>query len=150
MHIGANMRLSVACAFAIISTAALAQSVFSVTPDQIQWKEMRKTPQLYRANVLSEQEKPGPFAFRVRAAAGHKLMPHTHPDDRTIIVLQGTYWSAVGSTYDESKLIAYPTGSLYVVPAGVPHYSAVLEGETIFQESGNGPSRNDMIPQSGQ
>jgi len=33
------------------------------------------------------------------------------------------------------------------VPAGVPHFSAVLEGETTFQESGTGPSRNDMIPQ---
>jgi hypothetical protein len=54
----------------------------------------------------------------------------------------------VGAEWDESKLIPFPAGSFYVVPAGMPHFSAVLEGETVFQESGIGPSRNDMIPQA--
>ena len=120
----------------------------SVTPDQIAWKELRKSPPLHRAMIHGVQEQAGSFTFRVRAAAGHKLLPHTHPDERVITVLEGTYWSAVGDTWDEAKLIAFPRGSLYVVPAGVPHYSAVLEGETVFQESGTGPSRNDMIPQA--
>jgi len=124
-----------------------AQSFVAVTPDQIAWKEIRKSPPLFRAYVQGDQDKPGAFTFRVRAAAGHKLMPHTHPDDRVITVLEGTYWSAVGELWDESKLVAFPRGSFYVVPAGIPHYSAVLEGETVFQESGIGPSRNDMVPQ---
>ncbi len=119
----------------------------AVTPDRIEWKEPRTAPPLGRAMIYGVQEQPGSFTFRVRAAAGHRLLPHTHPDERVITVLEGTYWSAVGGTWDESKLIAFPRGSLYVVPAGVPHYSAVLEGETEFQESGTGPSRNDMIPQ---
>lgn len=119
----------------------------AVTPDTIEWKELRKSPPLHRAMIHGSQERPGSFTFRVRAAAGHRLLPHTHPDERVITVLYGTYWSAVGDTWDESKLIAFPQGSFYVVPAGVPHYSAVLEGETVFQESGTGPSRNDMIPQ---
>lgn len=119
----------------------------AVTPDTIEWKELRKSPPLHRAMIHGAQEQPGSFTFRVRAAAGHRLLPHTHPDERVITVLEGTYWSAVGATWDESKLIAFPRGSFYVVPAGVPHYSAVLEGETVFQESGTGPSRNDMSPQ---
>ncbi|MCU0870289.1 MAG: hypothetical protein MUF30_11965 [Burkholderiales bacterium] len=53
----------------------------------------------------------------------------------------------VGNRRDEAKLIAFPAGSFYVVPAGVPYYSAVLEGETEFQEGGVGPSRNDMLAQ---
>jgi len=97
--------------------------------------------------IHGEQEKPGAFTFRVRAAAGHRLLPPTHPDERVITVLNGVYWSALGDTWDEAKLVAFPAGSFYVVPAGVPHFSAVLEGETTFQESGTGPSRNDMIPQ---
>ena len=133
-----------------IASAAWAQTVESarihaVRPDEISWAELRKTPALFRAVIHGAQEKAGPFTFRVRAAAGHRLLPHTHPDDRTITVLAGTYWSAMGDTWDDSQLVAYPQGSFYVVPAGVPHYSAVLEGETIFQESGVGPSRNDMV-----
>jgi len=126
--------------------AAAADAFLVVTPERIDWKLVRKEPPLQRAFIQGSQEAPGAFTFRVRASAGHKLMPHTHPDDRVITVLEGTYWSAVGADLDESKLIAFPAGSFYVVPAGMPHFSAVLEGETVFQESGIGPSRNDMIP----
>jgi len=119
-----------------------------VRPDDVPWEVVRREPPLARAVIHGDQAKRGPFTFRVRAAAGHRLLPHTHPDERTITVLQGTYWSAVGEIWDETRLVAYPAGTFYVVPAGVPHYSAVLEGETIFQESGTGPSRNDMLPQN--
>lgn len=135
--------------YSVIAGSAAAEPVFhAVKPDGIAWKELRKVPPLFRAMIHGEQEKAGSFTFRVRASAGHRLLPHTHPDERMITVLEGVYWSAVGDTWDESTLIAFPAGSFYVVPAGVPHFSAVLEGETTFQESGTGPSRNDMIPQA--
>jgi quercetin dioxygenase-like cupin family protein len=128
--------------------ASAADGVFrAVRPEEVQWTVLREVPALARADIHGRQEAAGFFTFRVRAAAGHRLLPHTHPDDRVITVLDGTYWTAVGDTWDESRLVAYPRGSFYVVPAGVPHFSAVLEGETEFQESGTGPSRNDMIPQ---
>ena len=134
-------------AVALSSSGALAADAAfqSVTPDAVPWVQIRKEPPLWRAFVQGDQEKPGAFTFRVKAAAGHRLPPHTHPDDRVITVIQGTYWAAIGDAWDDTKLIAFPQGSFYVVPAGVPHYSAVLEGETIFQESGIGPSRNDLV-----
>lgn len=139
---------AVMLAFLMTRPAVAAEAeLHMVRPDDIAWKQIRKEPPLFRAFIQGDQERPGAFTFRVRAAAGHKLMPHTHPDDRVITVIEGTYWSAVGDVFDETKLMVFPRGSFYVVPAGVPHYSAVLEGETIFQESGIGPSRNDMIPQ---
>jgi quercetin dioxygenase-like cupin family protein len=131
-----------------VTVTAIAEPAFhAVRPDEIAWQEVRKMPPLFRAMIHGDQDRPGSFTFRVRAAAGHRLLPHTHPDERVITVLEGTYWSAVGDQWDATKLIAFPAGSLYVVPAGLPHYSAVLEGETLFQESGTGPSRNDMVPQ---
>ncbi len=132
---------------AIAWSAFADPALHAVKPDEIAWQEIRRSPSLLRATIHGAQEKAGAFTFRVRAAAGHRLLPHTHPDERAITVLEGVYWSAVGDTWEESKLVAYPAGSFYVVPAGVPHYSAVLDGETTFQESGTGPSRNDMIPQ---
>ena len=122
--------------------------IHAMRPAEIQWTVLRQSPALARADVHGRQDGTGPFTFRVRASAGHRLLPHTHTDDRLITVLEGTYWSAVGETWDESRLVAYPRGSFYVVPAGVAHFSAVLDGETEFQESGIGPSRNDMIPQA--
>ena len=52
-----------------------------------------------------------------------------------------------GDVWDEVNLLPFPAGSFNIVSAVVPHYSAVLDGEASFQESGTGPSRNDMIPQ---
>lgn len=148
MRLFRSLVLAATAAAAVPAVAADAFLV--VTPERIDWKLVRKEPPLQRAFIQGSQEAPGAFTFRVRASAGHKLMPHTHPDDRAITVLEGTYWSAVGADWDESKLIAFPAGSFYVVPAGMPHFSAVLEGEAVFQESGIGPSRNDMIPQAGR
>ncbi len=139
--------LAGAVCIAIAWSASADPVLHAVKPDEIAWQEIRRSPPLFRAMIHGEQGNAGAFTFRVRAAAGHRLLPHTHPDERVITVLEGIYWSAVGDTWDEAKLVAFPAGSFYVVPAGVPHYSAVLEGETTFQESGTGPSRNDMIPQ---
>ena len=129
----------------LLASAAWAQELRALKPDDIQWTQRRSAPDVFIADIYSDQARPGAYAFRVRAQAGHKLPPHTHPDERTITVLSGTYWAGVGEVFDESRLVAYPAGTFYVIPAGIAHYSAVLEGEVLFQEAGVGPSRFDMI-----
>lgn len=124
---------------------AVEQSLRSILPGDIQWNQRRTSPDVFIAAIYGETANAEPYAFRVRAQAGHALAPHTHPDERTVTVLSGTYWTGVGETFDESRLQAYPAGSFYVIPAGVPHFSAVLEGEVEFQESGFGPSSHDRI-----
>ena len=118
-------------------------------PQDIAWTQRRTSPDVFYAGIYGDPAKPGPYAFRVRAQAGHRLAPHTHPDERTVTVLLGTYWSAVGETFADDKLLAFPAGSFYVIPAGVPHYSAVLEGEVEFQEAGVGPSAHAPVTPAG-
>jgi hypothetical protein len=118
-------------------------------PSDITWDQRRSSPDVFYADIYSDPAKPGPYAFRVRAQAGHRLAPHTHPDERTVTVLSGTYWSGVGETFDEARLEVLPAGSFYVIPAGVPHFSAVLEGEVEFQEAGVGPSSHDLVKSGG-
>jgi hypothetical protein len=122
-----------------------AQELRVLKPEDIQWTQRRTAPDVFFAAIYGEQAQPGPYAFRIRAQAGHSLPPHTHPDERTITVLTGTYWAGVGASYDESALVPYPAWTFYVIPAGVPHYAAVLQGEVLFQEAGVGPSRFDVI-----
>ena len=118
-------------------------------PSDITWDQRRSTPDVFYAGIYGDPAKPGPYAFRVRAQAGHSLPPHTHPDERTVTVLSGTYWSGVGETFADDKLQAFPAASFYVIPAGVPHFSAVLEGEVEFQEAGVGPSSHDLVKSGG-
>ncbi len=65
-------------------------------------------------------------------------------------MLSGTYWSGVGETFDATRLEVFPAGSFYVIPAGLPHFSAVLEGEVEFQEAGVGPSSHDLVKLPGR
>jgi hypothetical protein len=129
----------------LASAAGHAQELRVLKPEDIQWVQRRSAPDVFFAAIYGEQAQRGPYAFRIRAQAGHSLPPHTHPDERTITVLSGTYWAGVGAAFDESALVAYPAGTFYVIPAGVPHYAAVLAGEVVFQEAGVGPSRFDVI-----
>ena len=129
----------------VAPAAGYTQELRVLKPEDIQWTQRRSAPDVFFAAIYGEQSQPGPYAFRIRAQAGHSLPPHTHPDERTITVLSGTYWAGVGASYDESALVPYPAGTFYVIPAGVPHYAAVLQGEVLFQEAGVGPSRFDVI-----
>jgi hypothetical protein len=133
-----------------LGPAALAdESLRGLLPSDIAWVQRRTSPDVFYAGIYSDPAKPGPYAFRVRAQAGHRLAPHTHPDERTVTVLSGTYWSGVGETFADDKLQAFPAGSFYVIPAGVPHFSAVLDGEVEFQEAGVGPSAHNLVTPAG-
>jgi hypothetical protein len=132
------------------SVALAEEGLRGLLPSDIAWEQRRSSPDVFYAGIYGDPAKPGPYAFRVRAQAGHSLPPHTHPDERTVTVLKGTYWSGVGETFDEEKLEIYPAGSFYVIPAGLPHFSAVLEGEVEFQEAGVGPSSHDLVTAEGR
>ena len=62
----------------------------AILPAEIVWKVIRQDPPPARAFIQGDQEQSGAITVRARAAAGHKLLPHTHPDERTITVLEGT------------------------------------------------------------
>jgi hypothetical protein len=148
LRLGVFALIAVLCA-SDAGVALAGEGLRGLLPSDIGWEQRRASPDVYYAGIYGNPARPGPYAFRVRAQAGHSLPPHTHPDERTVTVLSGTYWSGVGETFDEAKLEAFPAGSFYVIPAGVPHFSAVLEGEVEFQEAGVGPSSHDLVKSGG-
>jgi quercetin dioxygenase-like cupin family protein len=78
--------------------------------------------------------------FRVRLAQGGKIPVHTHPDTRNSTVLSGTLYVGFGDTADETRVVAVPTGAVYVAPANVPHYLWARDGDVVYQEGGVGPT----------
>jgi hypothetical protein len=61
-------------------------------------------------------------------------------------VLSGTLYVGFGETFDETKVVAIPSGAVYVAPAEVPHYIWAKEGEVWYQETGRGPTETVFIP----
>jgi len=117
-----------------------------VLPQDLRWASPPGNSAVLGAWVVGAEAKPGPYLFRVKLAAGARIPPHTHPDERSSTVLAGTLYVGFGSTFDETKVVAIPTGAVYVAPAGVAHYVWAKDGETVYQEAGVGPTGTIPVP----
>jgi quercetin dioxygenase-like cupin family protein len=115
-------------------------------PHDIVYKELPGRPQ--HVTIFGDSSKPALYVDRIKFAPGMKVMPHWHPDSvRTVLVLSGTFYFAVGEQWDESLLKAYPAGTLYSEPARTPHYAWAKDGEVILQVTAIGPTGNTPVPQ---
>lgn len=133
---GALLALLLAPATGVPQTAAPTP----ILAETLRWVAVPAIPGLQAAWVVGSEKNPGLYALRVKLAPGAKLPPHTHPDERNSTVLSGTIYVGFGHTFDESKVVAIPAGSMYVAPASVPHYVWAKDGEAVYQEAGVGPT----------
>ena len=122
-----------------VGTASAEEEVRVITPDSIEYKSDANVPGVSFA-VLSGNPKQGAYTVRVKIAPNVRLAPHYHPDARTVTVIAGTYYFAVGENFDESTLHGYGAGTVILVPAGRPHFAATRDDGTSVQESGPGPT----------
>ena len=110
-------------------------------PQDIIYKGPPGAPQ--HVTMFGDPSQPGLYVDRIRFPPGMKVMPHWHPDTvRTVLVMSGTFYFAVGDQWDESKLKAYPAGTLYSEPPRTPHYAWARDGEVILQITAIGPTGN--------
>jgi len=116
-----------------------------VLPSAIKWLPSPVVPGTYRAVLLGNPDEAGPFVMRVKAPPGTRIMPHTHADARTYTVLAGEWKLGFGEKYDAGKLRSFPAGSVYRLPAKVPHFQATGQSETIVQIDSVGPSTTDFV-----
>ena len=64
--------------------------------------------------LFGDPSQPGLYVDRIKFPPGMKVMPHWHPDTvRTVLVMSGTFYFAVGEQWDESKLKPYPAGVVF-------------------------------------
>ena len=121
------------------------ESGLMLPTDQIEWVDNPRVPGLGLAKVLGDAKEPGPFVHRVQFPKGRIVQAHSHPDDRTYTVLSGTWYIGWGDMYDPEKLTALPAGSFYTEPAGVPHFIATPDGDTVVQITGTGPTAATFV-----
>lgn len=126
-----------------------AESAVVRLPQDVVYKGLPGAPQ--HVTLFGDSSQPGMYVDRIKFQAGTKVMPHWHPDaTRTVLVMSGTFYFAVGEQWDESKLKAYPAGTLYSEPARTPHYAWAKDGEVILQVTAIGPTGNVPVPQKNQ
>ena len=93
-------------------------------PDQIPWGPVNAAG-AQSAVVVGDPTKPGFYMVYNKWTKGnHFSHPHFHPNDRYIVVLQGTWWVGTGPKYDpEHNSVPMPAG-IGVVLAG-SHFGPV-------------------------
>jgi quercetin dioxygenase-like cupin family protein len=117
------------------------EAVFrSILPEDIDWKVFPAFPPSVRlAAVVGYPSKPGPYVTRVKVPHGAKLMPHKHPEDRIYTVMSGVFYIGLGDQFDADKLVAYPPGTVLVLPGDTHHFHWAKSGEYITQITAIGP-----------
>lgn len=92
------------------------------------------------AVLVGDPSKPGLYVVLNKWTAHHNSKPHSHPNDRFITVLSGTWWVGTGDNYDPDSLKPVPAGSFVTHYGNEVHYDGAKDGDTILQIVGIGPA----------
>jgi quercetin dioxygenase-like cupin family protein len=140
------IRVFAIAALAIAAVAAHAQTApVTVLPGEVKFGPVPFAQGVDAAWLAGAPDAAGPYTLRVRIARDAKIPPHTHPDTRQITVLSGELHAGQGTAFDANAMKAYPAGTFFIMPAGVPHFVWAKSGEVIYQETGNGPSPTALV-----
>jgi quercetin dioxygenase-like cupin family protein len=141
MNVPSRSLVAAGLFLAAVAAVALAQSglpLVRVTPTELKFALMPNGT--YQARAVGDPTKAGPYAIRVRIPAGTRILPHSHPEDRIVVVLGGTVQVGVGETFDEQKMTAMPPGSVYTELARQAHYSWAKDAGVVLHVTGIGPT----------
>jgi quercetin dioxygenase-like cupin family protein len=97
------------------------------------------------ATIVGDRAKPGLYIQLVRWPPHAVLKAHSHPDDRYVVVLRGTFYHGNADKFDETKLEVHPAGSFFTEPKGVRHFGMTKDEGTVLYFVGTGPSTTDNL-----
>jgi quercetin dioxygenase-like cupin family protein len=112
----------------------------AILAEDIDWKPFSAFPPGARLAILvGHPDQPGPYVIRVKLPGGAKIMPHKHPEDCIYTVISGVFYIGLGEAFDEARLVAYPPGSVIVLPGDQIHFHWAKSGEYVTQITAIGP-----------
>jgi hypothetical protein len=128
-----------ALSFGSVSAADLDPKAISIKlPDDIKWVANPSSSE--SAVLVGDPAKPGLYVVLNKWKAHHNSKPHSHPNDRFITVISGTWWVGSGTDYNPDYLKPVPAGSFVTHYGNEVHYDGAKDGDTILQIVGIGPA----------
>jgi quercetin dioxygenase-like cupin family protein len=95
--------------------------------------------------VAGHPDKPGIYVLRVHWPPNVMSLPHSHPEDRHVTVLSGTWWTGTGEAFDPDSAVPLSAGAYMLHPAGMTHWDGSKDEETVIQLIGYGPSEMNPV-----
>ena len=93
-----------------------------------------------QAVLAGDPSKPGLYIVLTKWTPHKNSRPHSHPNDRFITVLKGTWWVNTGANYDPDGMKPVPAGSFVTHYGKQIHYDGAKDEETILYIVGIGPA----------
>jgi hypothetical protein len=115
-------------------------------PDQIPWGPVNAAG-AQSAVVAGDPNKPGFYMVYNKWTKGnHFSRPHFHPNDRYIVVLQGTWWVGTGPKFDpEHGTVPMPAGSFVTHFGKQVHWDGAKDEDAVLLIMGEGPATSTQV-----
>ena len=135
---------------ACLSIASAAElnpaAVIYKLPDQIPWGPVNAAG-AQSAVVVGDPTKPGFYMVYNKWTKGnHFSRPHFHPNDRYIVVLQGTWWVGSGPKFDPATAPCRcrPAASSRIIAKQV-HWDGAKDEDAVLLIMGEGPATSTAV-----
>ncbi|TCQ03189.1 cupin domain-containing protein [Sphingomonas faeni] len=87
----------------------------------------------------------GPYTIALRVPANTRIAAHFHRDQRSAVVVSGTWYFGYGIKAEEAAVKPLGSGSFYTEPAGAPHFALTRNEPAVIYISGIGPTDTQYI-----
>ena len=108
-------------------------------PKEIKWVKGNGSE---TAVLVGDPAKPGLYVVLQKWLPHNNSRPHSHPNDRYITVLKGTWWVNTGANYDPDGMKPIPAGSFVIHDGQEMHCDGAKDEECILEIVGMGPANN--------
>ena len=123
----------------VVSHAQIDPTSITVQPfDKLVFKKQPNGAET--ATVFGDSSKPGIYGLVFKFPPHLTTRPHSHPNDRYITVLSGTWYVATGPKYLPETMVAMKPGAIVTDLAGQIHYDGTKDEPTMIYIVGMGPA----------
>jgi quercetin dioxygenase-like cupin family protein len=136
---GALALAAVALGAAPAARAEIDPKSITIVPfDQLKFTGAAGRPQI--ANVFGDPNKPGLYGIVIKWPPHTNSRPHSHPNDRYITVLSGTWWIDTGPKFRPEAMAPMKPGSFIIHHANEIHYDGAKDEPAMIYIVGMGPA----------
>jgi quercetin dioxygenase-like cupin family protein len=114
-------------------------------PDQIKWNAPSAAGS-QNSVLVGDPSKEGLYVVRNRWLKGnHFSRPHFHPNDRFIMVLDGTWWMGSGAKFDPEHSVPLAAGTFVTHFGKQVHWDGAKDEDASLLIVGNGPGTSTRV-----
>lgn len=142
-----NAGLLIALIAAVALPAAMAPGQTRLTPPEVEALAAAAPVSgtsgaagIRTAILDGDPSRPGPYTIALSVPPNTRIAAHRHRDDRTAVVVAGTWHFGYGAPARDGALRALPPGSFYAEPANAMHFARTGAEPALVYISGFGPS----------